>query len=103
MILAIFSEDFSPLNAASSILLNRHSLFVVLIIHLQAVVHTQCLYLQEQCLVQMLLVFSYLVESNDFLRPFFFGLKASGPAILKSFTHLVRSAGLLMPCDKANF
>ena len=41
-------------------------------------------------------------EFNVFLRPFFLGLKASGPAILKSFTHLTSLAGLLIPCDKAN-
>ena len=40
--------------------------------------------------------------SNVFLRPFFLGLKASGPAILKSLTHFTINDGLLIPCDSAN-
>jgi len=40
---------------------------------------------------------------NIFFRPFFFGLKASGPAFLKSLTHLAIIEGVLIPCERVNF
>ena len=46
--------------------------------------------------------FLHSLISNVFLRPFFLGLKASGPAILKSLTHFTINDGLLIPCDSAN-
>lgn len=40
MILAVFSEELSPLNAASSVLLNRLSRFLVSAVHPQITLHT---------------------------------------------------------------
>ena len=50
----------------------------------------------------LLIYIDSLFLKNIFFRPFFLGLKASGPAIRKSFTHLVIMAGLFILRDKAN-
>ncbi len=45
MTLAVLSDVLRPLNATSSVLLNKHSLFVTLNFHLLTVLHVQLLYL----------------------------------------------------------
>ena len=45
MTLAVLSDMLRPLNAASSVLLNMHSRFVVSKVHLPVVLHAQHLYL----------------------------------------------------------
>ena len=100
MILAVFSEDLPPPNAVSSILLNMHFLFLILT------------YSSSSSLICSALVsiglFSIFGSIESFLCPMFsYDLSfcvsiASGPAFLKSFTHLANNAGVKIPCERAN-
>ena len=47
MILAVFSEELPPLNAASSVLLKMRSQSLILKVHLQVLLHVLRLYQLE--------------------------------------------------------